>query len=111
MAGLSEGIAHVSYQGGSVFLPARSPYDRELLAAEVLRESHRHDTVQILLGRDRWLVHKLHDGARVRCIQCGRLTASACRSGAHGRDRFCIACAVSEPAVVTAQRSHAQIAS
>jgi len=28
---LANGIAHISYHGGGVFLPARTPYDRELM--------------------------------------------------------------------------------
>ena len=99
MLGLAEGVAHVSYHGCSVFLPARSPYDRELLAAEVVRESHVHDTVQILLGDHRWLVHKLHNGAYVRCGGCGRLTDAPCRSSARRSVPFCVTCAVAHPSI------------
>ena len=94
MLGPSKGIAHISYKGGGLCLPARSPYDRELLAEEVLRESHLHDMVQVLLDDDRWLVHRLSRRTRVYCVQCGRSTSSVCRSGARGAAQFCIGCAV-----------------
>lgn len=97
MLGLAEGVAHVSYHGCSVFLLARSPNDREQLAAEVVRESQVHDRVQVLLGDHRWLVHKLRRGVYVRCAACGRLTDAPCRSSVHGKVAFCVACAVAQP--------------
>jgi hypothetical protein len=106
MLGLAEGVAHVSYHGCSVFLLARSPHDREQLAAEVIRESHLHDRVQVLLDDQRWLVHKLRRGACVRCAGCGRLTDAPCRSNAHRGVQFCVMCAVAAPRVDVQQRFH-----
>ena len=36
MFGLGQGIAHVSFAGGGFFVPARSSYDRQLLADHAL---------------------------------------------------------------------------
>ena len=96
MLGPSKGVAHVSYNGGGLCLPARSPYDRQLLMEEVLRQSHIHGIVQILLDNDRWLVHGLRGHSRVSCARCGRLTGSACHSGSRGEAVFCVGCVVDD---------------
>ena len=90
----NKGIAHVSYRGGSLFLPAHSEYERELVVEEVLRESHLHGTVQVLLDDDRWLVRRLGRRRRVVCVGCGKTTGSACQSGSRGDAPFCVGCAV-----------------
>ncbi len=96
MLGPSRGIAQVSYKGGSLYLPARSPYDRELLAEEVLRESHLHGAVQILLDDARWLVHRIEYHTGVSCAQCGQPMDSACHSESHGEALFCVGCALGD---------------
>ena len=100
MLGPSEDIALVSYRGGTFCLPARSPYDRDLLAEEVLRECHLHDTVQVLLNDERWLVRRLGQSRRVACAQCCRLTGATCHSAARGTASFCVGCAVGHTAPV-----------
>jgi len=104
MLGPSKGVAHVSYKGGSLCMPARSPYDKQLLAEEVLRESHMHDTVQILLDDDLWVVRKVERRRAISCALCGRPTDCACNSGIRGEALFCVDCAVGH----TSQETYAR---
>ncbi len=101
MLGPPEGIAHVSYDGGSLCMPARSPYDRELLAEMVLREALAHDTVQLLFDHDRWLVRRLEWPRRVRCRRCRQPTGCACYSGRRQEAAHCIECALGKPLLKT----------
>lgn len=97
MLGPPPGIAHVSYRGGSLSLPARNAYDRQVLAAELFRDSDQHDTVQVLLDDDRWLVHRLGRPQRIHCRACGAPTDRACRSDSGAAAPLCIGCAVGIP--------------
>ena len=97
MLGPPTGIAHVSFRGGSLCMPARSPYDRELLADEVLREAHSHDTVQLLFDGDCWLVRNVGWHNRVRCNRCGLPTSCICSADGRGDAMRCIGCAVGKP--------------
>ena len=106
MHGLASGVAHVSYKGGSVFLPAHNPYDRELIAEEVWRDSKLHGAVQILLNDDRWLVRRQRQ-TRIACAGCGRRSGASCYSGSRGDAPFCITCALSATRPPHARGTHA----
>lgn len=93
MSLLSRGIAHVSFKGGGICLPARSPYDRQLLAEQVTTQSRSKGMVQVLLDDDRWMVHTHIGSGPVHCVQCGRRSSSVCYSESHS-GAFCVACAV-----------------
>ena len=80
MQNLPSGIAHISFAGGSTFVPARSPYDRELLVENVLDRVRVKGRVQVLLSNERWIVCRARGG---QCAACGGGTDVPCyRTGA-----------------------------
>jgi hypothetical protein len=66
-----QGIAHISFVGGSVFLPARTPYDREMIVDYTAGHVRSKGMVQVIVDGQRWAV-QLCDRARAsRCSACG----------------------------------------
>src|SRR5437879_780667 len=78
MTGIAKGVAHVSFPGGGMFVPARSPYDRELLAEHVIDRVRLKGNVQVLVDDERWLVHFLRGKGTVDCWRCGGAVDSIC---------------------------------
>ena len=90
---MTRGIAHVSFSGGGIFLPARNPYDRQVLAEHVLSRVRAKGEVQVLIGNQRWLVQQ-RSGSRVApCTRCQCSAPSACYLPAEGGAPYCVTCA------------------
>ena len=66
-----KGIAHVSFQGGGLIVPAHTPYDCELLFEHVEAATKRHGDVRFDLNRQQWRI-SLHNGHGEVCASCGR---------------------------------------
>ena len=111
MIGLSPGVAHVSYKGGGLCVPARSPYDRQLLAEQVVYCTRTRGMVQVLVNDDRWLVHMPASGPRDDCSGCGQRMDTAWHAPALGESAYCSKCALDHRnqhrAAVVALRSSA----
>lgn len=90
---LSKGIAHVSFKGGGMCLPARNPYDRQMLAEQVTSRARAMGMVQVLLDDDRWMVHTRIGSGGAHCARCGRWSTSVCHSDSHD-GTYCVVCAV-----------------
>ena len=91
MSALAKGIAHVSFPGGGMFLPARSPYDRETLKEYVIHTVRVNGRVQVLVDDQRWFVHGSTSG---RCAGCEHLLDAACNlAGEAGGAGYCVTCA------------------
>jgi hypothetical protein len=91
---MAKGIAHLSFAGGGIILPARSPYDREVLVEHVLNRVHVKGRVQVLVDERSWIV-QLGDARRpLSCQHCGRRADSACYFWAGDGARFCVPCAL-----------------
>src|SRR5947208_3275352 len=93
MIGIAKGVAHVSFSGGGMFVPARSPYDRQLLVEHVLDGVRRRGNVQVLVDDQRWLVHLLRDDCMVACWRCGCAVDSICHCTADDAVAYCVTCA------------------
>jgi hypothetical protein len=89
--GLLKGIVHVSFPGGGMFLPARTPYDRQTLVEHVKDRARTKGQVQVLADDRRWLV-RFHDAVEAVCTACGHPSESSCKSGASGSE-VCVTCA------------------
>jgi hypothetical protein len=90
MQTVPSGIAQVSFAGGSAFVPARSPYDRELLVENVRDRVRLRARVQVLVSNERWLVCRAHGGGH--CTACGGGTRENCyRAGI--AEALCVHCA------------------
>jgi hypothetical protein len=88
---LSPGIAHVSFQGGGLFLPARNPSDRRNLIEDITARARSTGLVQVLVDGERWMVRALGQHP-VRCGSCGNTPDSACYSAADERAAYCATC-------------------
>ena len=90
---MTRGIAHVSFSGGGMFLPARNPYDRQLLTEHVLSRVRANGQVQVLIDNQRWMVHPHRGASRARCSRCGCATGSACYLASGTGTPYCVTCA------------------
>jgi hypothetical protein len=98
---MTNGIAHVSFAGGGMFVPARSPYDRQLLMESILTRARVKGQVQVLLDGQRWMVYgRVRTGA-VCCAQCGFAVDSACYLVPRDGTPYCVSCAFVELAPPT----------
>jgi hypothetical protein len=77
MNGLLEGIAHLSFAGGGTFLPARTPYDRQMLLDEVADRIRVKGRVQLLVDDRRWIVCLNERSSGARCVCCKTLIGAA----------------------------------
>lgn len=90
---MMRGIAHVSFSGGGMFLPARSPYDRQVLAEHVMSRVRTKGQVQVLIDNQRWMVYQRRGVRGVCCSQCGRAVDSACYLISANGTLYCVTCA------------------
>jgi hypothetical protein len=91
---MAEGIAHISFAGGGMFLPARNSYDRQMLAEHVGERARAKGQVQVLMGERRWMVRRTCDSAAVRCALCGLGSTTACYSKSCEDICYCVGCAL-----------------
>ena len=77
---LSQGIAHVSFLGGGLFLPARNAYDRQTLAEHVAARARANGTVQVVLNDERWLVCSIRGRSDGDCSGCNRALEVVCHA-------------------------------
>ena len=96
MTAMAKGIAHVSFVGGGIFLPARSPYDRQVLAEHVNERVRAKGQVQVLMGDQLWMVHRSRNAAATCCARCGMAVTAACYFSGCGDVGYCIACALQD---------------
>jgi len=92
MTDIHRGIAHVSFPGGGVFLPTRSPYDRQTLTELVTDRARTKGRVQVLVDDQRWTVYC---DARP-CVRCGVAAGVACYSPRNRQTGYCVHCALVE---------------
>jgi len=91
---MAKGVAHISFAGGGVFLPARSPYDRQVLAEHVGERVQAKGQVQVLLDDQRWIVRRNRNPFTARCAKCGSVAATASYFRACEDIGYCAVCAL-----------------
>ncbi len=94
MRATANGIAHLSFAGGAVFLPVRTPYDRQMLAEYVSERVQAKGQVQILVDGQRWMVQRQRDPLFIACEGCGSSLMSTCYSVPDGQQVYCARCAL-----------------
>jgi hypothetical protein len=94
---ITAGIAHVSFSGGSMFLPARTPHDRQMLVEHIVDHARAKERAQVLLEKLRWMVHLRRDPTTAHCSACGCLLNAACYSTAEHGEADCLGCAFGNP--------------
>ncbi len=63
------GMAHVSFEGGGLIVPAQTPYERQLLCEHAEASTRQHGSVQLSLNGRLWTL-SLNAGAREVCATC-----------------------------------------
>jgi hypothetical protein len=64
-------VAHISFEGGGLIVPAQTPYERELLFEHVEMSTKRHGCVRLDVNRGHWTI-SLRNGDREACTSCSR---------------------------------------
>ncbi len=87
------GIAHISFAGGGLVLPAANPYDREILFDHIAHRTRSKGAVRVTVDDSSWSV-RYNDGSLAPfCAACGRALEAACYSNFSGGAAYCIRCA------------------
>ena len=84
------GMAHLSFDGGGLIVPAQTPYERQLLFEYVEASTKQHGGVRLRLNGQLWTISQKNGGHEV-CAACRRsLDNLVYRSDGQTR---CIRCA------------------
>ena len=85
-----KGVARISFLGGALFVPVKTPYERELLFEHLDLYAKLHGQVRLEFNRSEWTVRRA--GAQSeQCGSCGRqLNTLAYALGGHS---LCPSCA------------------
>lgn len=67
-----KGVARISFPGGALFVPAKTPYDRELLFESLDLYARRHGTVRVELNRRQMTVTRSNGPQPLTCAACDR---------------------------------------
>ena len=66
-----KGVAHISFEGGGLIVPAQTPYEREMLFEHVEVSTKRYGRVWLDVNRGHWTI-SLRNGDREACASCSR---------------------------------------
>jgi len=88
---LAPGVVHLSFEGGGMFLPFRTPYDRQTLLEHIVDRVRCKNRVQVLIDKRRWLIDRL-DLRKRRCCSCGRHLDAACYDPSEQGSFHCLDC-------------------
>jgi hypothetical protein len=86
------GMAHISFAGGGVFLPARNPYDREMLVEHVADSVRSKGDLQVAVDGVSWAVLRDANSVTGFCAGCGYPLHLVCYSPAN-HEAYCVKCA------------------
>jgi hypothetical protein len=64
-----KGVARISFHGGGLLLPAKTPYERELLFEHITDCTKRHGQVRLEFNRREWFV-RLNTSPADVCTAC-----------------------------------------
>ncbi len=64
-------VAHISFPGGGLIVPAHTPYERQLLFEHVEGSVKRHGRVGFEVNRQHWTI-SLNNGQGKACAACTR---------------------------------------
>ena len=86
------GVADVRFAGGGIVLPAREPYDRELLVEHVAERVRRKGVVCVAVHGRTYSVHRIDDTVTAACTRCRRPLKGSCATTL-GDALQCLRCA------------------
>jgi hypothetical protein len=82
-------IAKISFDAGTLLLPANDPYDREVVFEQADFYARRHGSVAVQIGRARIRAARSSEPG-IACAQCGEPLRSVMFH--IGESRFCTTC-------------------
>jgi hypothetical protein len=94
-------IAWISFRGGGTIIPARSPYEREILIEHIDQCAKRYGSVRVELDRETWTIDCKH-GVGI-CSTCHRSTDGVCYKC--GSVTLCTRCAQERLRATKAKRT------
>jgi hypothetical protein len=65
------GVAHISFAGGGLIVPAQTPYERELLIEHIEASAKARGSIGLDLDGRQWTVSS-KDGRHEGCASCDR---------------------------------------
>ncbi len=84
-----KGIARLSFHDGGLFLPAKTPYDRQVLFEYADQYAKRHGSVRLEVDRQECIVRARGERAET-CVACGeRLESVTYALGPRTLCRYC----------------------
>ena len=83
------GTAHISFAGGGLILPARTPYDRELVFEYIEASAKHHANLQLSAKGRHWTV-SVKIARREPCCKCSRSLRDLAYRG--NGENFCAQC-------------------
>jgi hypothetical protein len=85
--------AHLKFAGGGLFLPASTPYEREMIREHLLDHLRHEENLQLNIGHKTWLVERSSAEHPIRCGTCKRQLVAALHTRASDT-YYCVACAL-----------------
>jgi hypothetical protein len=76
-----------------MFLPARTPYERQTLVEHVKDRVRLKGQIQVLMHDHRWTVRMSNGAGPPPCAACGIASDSTCCSIAGSSEVYCVSCA------------------
>lgn len=64
-------VAHISFEGGGLIMPAHTPYERQMLIEHLEVSAKRHGRIRLDMNRRRWTI-SMNNGAGEVCTSCTR---------------------------------------
>ena len=64
-----KGVARISFEGGSCLLPAKTPYEREVLFEFLKQSTNRHGHARLALNQQGWIISRI-GCKQQRCASC-----------------------------------------
>jgi hypothetical protein len=92
------GMAHLSFGGGGLLLPARESYERELLVEHVIARARRTGAVRVAFQGRAWYVRQTPETVTARCGRCRRTLQPTWYATASAGVAYCLRCAFGSPA-------------
>ena len=89
--------AHLTFVGGGLRLPARTPYDRQQLIEHVHACMGRTPQVHVRVDRAAWLIARPDNQQTIVCRGCARQIRRAVCRRPRTATAFCVACALQRP--------------
>ena len=91
-------VAHISFAGGGLLLPARDPYERELLVEHVVARARQNAAVRVAVHGRAWSVRLTSETFTARCGRCTRILQATWYATASPRAvPYCLRCAFGSP--------------